>query len=103
MRWGTFYLLALLAGLSTSALQADVTGSILGTVRDTSNSVVVGATISATEITTNFTRTAVSSSTGEYRLLALPAGQYRVTATAAGFEQFITTGITVDVNDQLRV
>jgi hypothetical protein len=103
MRWRTFYLLALLAGLSASELPADVTGSILGTVRDTSNSIVIGATITATEITTNFNRTAVSSSTGEYRLLALPAGQYRVTATAAGFEQFITTGITVDVNDQLRV
>jgi Carboxypeptidase regulatory-like domain len=103
MRFRTLCLLALLAGVSASELPADVTGSILGTVRDASNAVVTGATVTATETTTNFSRTSVSTSSGEYHLLALPAGQYRVSAAAPGFEQFITTGITVQVNDQLRV
>ena len=103
MRCRSLCCLVLLAGLAASDLLADVTGSILGTVRDSSSAVVSGATITATEVTTNFARTATSSFSGEYHLLALPAGQYRVAATAKGFEQFITTGITVGVNDQLRV
>ena len=84
-------------------LSADVTGSILGTVRDSSNAIVVGASISATNTATNLTRQGVSDSNGEYRLLALPAGQYRVTAIARGFEQFVTTNIDLKVNDELRV
>lgn len=101
--WRSFIFAILASGCAALHLSADVTGSILGTVRDTSNLVVVGATIAATNTATNFTREAVSSSNGEYRLLALPAGQYRVTATAPGFEQFVTTGIDVTVNDELRI
>src|SRR4029077_7414953 len=40
---------------------------------------------------------------GSYRILALPAGTYKVTATASGFQQFTTTDIDVKVNDQLRI
>lgn len=101
--WRSF-IFAVLAGCCAALhLSADVTGSILGTVRDSSGLIVVGATIAATNTATNFTRETVSGSSGEYRLLALPAGQYRVTATAPGFEQFVTTGIEVKVNDELRI
>ncbi len=86
-----------------SEASADVTGTILGTVRDSSNAVVVGAQVAATNIDTNFTREAPSGTSGEYRLLALPAGHYRITATAPGFEQFVESGIEVKVNDELRL
>jgi hypothetical protein len=89
--------------LFASIASADVTGTILGTVTDSSNAVVVGAHVSATNTDTNFTRETVSDSDGAYRLLALPAGHYRVTATAPGFEQFVESGIEVKVNDQLRL
>ena len=84
-------------------LKADVTGTIVGVVRDASGAAVVGASVSATNTSTNFTREAKSDSSGEYRLLALPPGPYSVTASANGFDQFVTTGIQLTVNDQLRV
>jgi hypothetical protein len=93
-------LIAACAALNASA---DVTGTILGTVRDSSNAVVVAAKVAATNIDTNFVRETVSGSEGEYRLLALPPGNYKVITTAPGFEQFIATGITVRVNDELRI
>jgi hypothetical protein len=86
-----------------SVASADVTGTILGTVTDSSNAIVVGAHVSATNVDTNFTRETVSDSDGAYRLLALPAGHYRVTATAPGFQEFVESGIEVKVNDQLRL
>lgn len=89
--------------LFASIASADVTGTILGTVTDSTNAVVVAAHVSATNIDTNFTRETVSDSDGAYRLLALPAGHYRVTATAPGFQQFVESGIEVKVNDQLRL
>ena len=85
------------------SLRADVTGSILGTVRDSSQAVVAGARIVATNTDTNLSRETVSGIDGSYRILALPAGRYNVTATASGFQQYTTTGIDVKVNDQLRI
>ena len=90
-----------LAGLSV--VRADVTGSILGVVRDATQAVVPSARIVATNAETNFSQETVSAPDGSYRLLALPAGTYSVTATASGFQQYTTRGIDVRVNDQLRV
>ena len=99
-----FYALTVLAAAcSVAQLKADVTGTIVGVVRDASSAAVVGAVITATNTSTNFSRETKSDASGEFRLLALPPGPYRVTAAAAGFEQFVSTGIDLKINDQLRV
>ncbi|HVN05576.1 MAG TPA: carboxypeptidase regulatory-like domain-containing protein [Bryobacteraceae bacterium] len=80
-----------------------MTGSILGVVHDSTNAVVVGAQVTATNMATNFSKSTTSGADGTYRILALPAGIYRVSATASGFERFTTTDIDLKVNDQLRI
>ncbi len=92
-----------LAFLSCAAVKADVTGTIFGVVRDKSQAVVAGAHVSATNVGTNLTVEAVSAANGEYRILALPAGTYRVTATATGFQEFAATGIDLKVNDKYKL
>src|SRR6266850_5030173 len=84
-------------------LRADVTGSILGVVHDRTQAVVAGARIVATNVETNFKQETVSAADGSYQILALPAGNYKLTATAPGFQQFITTDIELKVNDRLRL
>ena len=84
-------------------VRADVTGSVLGTVRDSSESVVTGARIAITNAQTNLKLETVSGSDGTYRILSLPAGIYKLTVTAAGFKTYSATDIEVKVNDQLRV
>ncbi|MFN7999059.1 MAG: carboxypeptidase regulatory-like domain-containing protein [Bryobacteraceae bacterium] len=86
-----------------SVLQADVTGSILGVVRDRTNAVIVGAKVTAINTQTNLTKSVNSATDGTYRILALPAGPYKLTAEAAGFQLFTTTDIDLKVNDQLRI
>jgi len=54
-------------------------------------------------VQTNFKQETVSAADGSYQILALPAGNYKVTATASGFQQFVTTDIELKVNDRLRV
>src|SRR5438552_158823 len=83
-------------------LCADVTGSILGVVRDRSNAVVSGAKVVAINGQTNFKQETVSGADGSFRILALPAGIYKLTVTATGFRTFTETDIEVKVNDQLR-
>lgn len=91
------------AVLLSGTLRADVTGSILGVVRDRTSAVIAGATVKATQVETNFSKSAVSGPDGSYRILALPAGAYRVTATASGFQLYTATDIDLKVNDQLRI
>jgi Carboxypeptidase regulatory-like domain/TonB dependent receptor-like, beta-barrel len=103
-RWLTCSALAVLAALLLpNVLRADVTGSILGVVRDRTNAVIVGARVTATNVETNLSKTVPSGSDGTYRILALPAGTYKVTAEASGFQMYTATGIDLKVNDQLRV
>ncbi len=95
-------LLVLITILGPKVLRADVTGSILGTVHDSTQAVVVGARIVATNVQTNFNQETVSAADGSYRILALPAGVYKLTVTAPGFRTFTETSIEVKVNDQLH-
>jgi hypothetical protein len=75
-----------------------------GVVRDATRAVIGGARIEATNLDTNLTRETVSSSPGgEYRLLLLPPGRYKVTVVANGFQQFTVGAIDLRVNDNLRV
>src|SRR6266852_667984 len=96
-------LLVLVTLVSPSLIRADVTGSILGVVRDKTQAVMVGVHIVATNVENNLSRDTTSAADGSYRFLALPAGTYKVTATVSGFRQYTTTNIDVRVNDQLKI
>src|SRR5436190_21315660 len=95
-------LLVLTMVFGPNVLRADVTGSILGVVRDSTQGVVAGAHIVATNVQNNFKQETVSAADGSFRILALPAGDYKLTVTAPGFRTFTETDIKVKVNDQLH-
>jgi hypothetical protein len=84
-------------------LFADVTGSILGIVRDPSQAVLKGARITITNTQTGLQQSTSSADDGSYRFLALPVGTYKLNATMTGFQQFNTTDIVLKVNDELRI
>lgn len=72
--------------LSMPALEGQtITGAINGNVTDSSGAVVAGAKITATNVETNVSTTAVSNSSGVYNIRFLNVGQYKVTVEAAGF------------------
>jgi len=89
--------------LLSSMLLADVTGSVLGVVHDPAQAVVKGARIRITNTQTNLFQEMVSADDGSYHFLALPAGNYQLSATIAGFQQYTATDIVLQVNDQLRI
>jgi len=79
------------------------TATILGTVRDASESMIVGAEITAKRVATNETFTAVTKSDGDYRLFPLPIGEYEVTAKFIGFKTETKKGIVLEVGRTARV
>jgi Carboxypeptidase regulatory-like domain len=102
-RFSLVYLIVLILVFGVNPARADVTGSILGVVKDRSQAVIAGARIVVTNTETNFSKETTSDADGSYHILALPAGTYKVTATAGGFRPFTTTDVTLQVNDQLRI
>ena len=88
--------LAFLCSLQTS-LRADVTGTILGIARDSTSAAMPNVKVTVSNIATNFSRSAVTDATGEYRFTSLPAGTYTVEAELNGFQRFVAAGITLSV------
>lgn len=92
-----------------AALQAQTTGSIVGRVTDEQGGVLPGVTVEAQSPALQGTRTAVTDSTGNYRLTVLPPGIYSVTFTLSGFatesRKDVTVGLDKDtvLNPELGV
>jgi len=54
------------------------TGTVVGTVTDSSGALVPGVSIVATDVRTNYSRPATTNESGTYSIPSLPAGKYRV-------------------------
>jgi hypothetical protein len=94
--------LALVMTPSTASAQA-VTGTLLGNITDTSGGAVPGATITATEVQTNISRTAVTNELGYYIFSSLQNGTFTVSAELQGFKKVVRENVKVDVNTTVRV
>ena len=91
------FLLALIAP-AFAAAQAGSTAQVTGTVKDESGGVLPGVTVTVTQTSTGFTRSAVSDETGGYVLPNLPVGPYRLEATLQGFRTYVQNGLVLTVN-----
>src|SRR5438477_2946419 len=94
MRRASFFVVFVGLCLSYPVFAQKITGDISGTVQDTTGAIVKDTKISATNAATGETRSATTSDSGFYRILELPPGNYKVTATAPGFK---TSGRDVQV------
>ena len=85
--------------------QSQTTGSIAGTVKDPHGAVIAGAEIIVTSLSNSETRRVATGPTGNYIVMLLSPGTYRVRVTAHGFKRaeiesvrvVITETTTVDV------
>src|ERR1700687_4762177 len=96
------FCLCLVVLLGTAHLWADVTGSIVGSVRDKSGAVLPSATVTVIQTATGYSRTVTSDTSGQFSILALPPGRYRLTASVPNFQQGVIDNIDLNVNDALH-
>ena len=89
--------LSIVLGCVGPAFSQSSTGSISGTVTDQNNAVVLGATVFGKNTETGFVRSAVTNSSGLYRLTDIPSGPYEITIEAASFRKLERGSITLDV------
>lgn len=83
----------------------EVTGTIVGTVRDASGAVVPGATVTITDPSKNnsVVRTLTTTSGGEYSAPNLTISTYTVTVEAPNFKKSVQTDVKVDVGQRRSV
>lgn len=97
---GCLLLIAASLALQSYVWGQGTTATILGTVKDQSGAVLPGATVTATNLDNGLSRTAVSGSRGEYRLINLPPGNYQVHTELSGFQAEVRKGITLSIGSE---
>ena len=101
VRLGVFVLLACLPSSPTFAQVA--TGSVVGTVSDSSGQLVPGAEVTIREVNRNTTTNLVSDAGGVYTAPFLVPGTYEVQVKIQGFKTWVRRGIVLQVNDRVRI
>src|SRR5713101_5798953 len=84
-------------GLALPALAQSqaTTGSIEGTIVDTSGGVLPGVTVTITNTDAGAGRSVVTNESGLYRALLLPLGTYRIVVELPGFKKFEQVGLSL--------
>src|SRR2546427_4670573 len=96
-------LVAMLCLAALELVAQSDSGTILGTVRDAQDAVIVGATITVTNLATGVAKSAPVTQAGQYAVPFLIPGRYSVSAEATGFKKSTQSGITLRVADQLVI
>lgn len=79
------------------------TGTISGTVTDSTDALIPRARVILTNELTGATREVFTNEQGYFRFTLVPAGQYSLQVEGAGFKTFRQSGIQLRVNEQLSV
>jgi outer membrane receptor protein involved in Fe transport len=92
-----------IAFLAVTAHAQNIFGSIVGTVSDPGGAVLPGASVTVTNLGTGEKRTVTTDGQGNYQILSLPRGDYKVDVDSPGFKHFSRSPIDVVVDQQARV
>ncbi len=91
-------MLACILAFSLPGLAQKTTGTIEGTVTDSTGAVVPGAEITVRNVTNDITRTVPSNNEGHYTVPELPPGVYEVKISQKGFRDVLTKNVELNVS-----
>ena len=96
--------LLLLACVGVVPLQAQTTGALSGTVRDTEKAAIPGASlVLSNSKDSKSRRSTVSNSEGFFTINAIQPGTYDLVVTMKGFDRYKVTGIEVHPGDAVTI
>jgi hypothetical protein len=99
---GVLVAVVLVLGCS-QALGQSTFGGVVGTVSDSQNAVIAGAEVKLTEVRTNISRTASTTSFGAYEFVNINQGLYKLDVTKEGFTAFATQNFEVAARQTVRI
>nr|MBA3353255.1 carboxypeptidase regulatory-like domain-containing protein [Blastocatellia bacterium] len=91
--------------LSSLAIGQEISGSVVGTVKDSAGAVVPGATVTLTDPAKDnqVIRTVSTNEGGEFTAANVPISTYDITVEAPNFKKAVSTGVKVDVGQRRNV
>jgi hypothetical protein len=92
-----------LAAVATLLFAQGNTGSIVGTVTDSSGAAIPSVEVTIVNTATGVSTPAKSDNFGSFSVRYLIPGTYQLKASAAGFRQFLREDISLDPGRELRV
>src|ERR1700722_1321967 len=78
-------------------------GTVLGTVKESSGAVVPGAMVTLTNTGTNARHSTLTGDTGSYQFVNLEVGTYQLTVEAAGFQKVEFKGFDLGGRETKRL
>jgi Carboxypeptidase regulatory-like domain len=96
-------MLIFILAISGEMARASVTATISGVVRDPSGAVVPGAQVIAKNRETGTSVTILTDAQGFYSLQGLPVDTYDVEINKSGFKRSVQSGLSLSVNDVLKL
>lgn len=104
-RWNLVIGLTVLLLIATgqSLFGQGITGSITGTVTDSTGATITGATVTVIQISTNATRTVTTSDAGSYTVTQLAPGHYNVKVDKDGFDASQQNNITLAIDQVAKI
>lgn len=79
------------------------TATLTGLVTDPAAAVITGGSVKLLNEATNVEVSAITDDAGRYTFAALRPGTYRLSVTAPGFKQHVSSGLVLQVNQSARV
>lgn len=89
--------------LFQTAIHAQTTGSLSGTVTDPNGAIVAGANVTIKNVATGEGRSATASDKGLFAFASLQPGVYSVTVESKGFKRAVASNIAVEVTKEAQV
>jgi len=99
----TVLVFSMLVGLAIPARAQKDTGSIVGTVKDTSGAVVANAKVSVLDLEHGQTFETTTNGEGEYVASPLRIGRYTVTVQETGFKKAVSAPVDLDVQQRIAL
>ena len=93
------FVVTILCGAVATTKSQTVTGSVQGTVVDSSGAVISGVDVVIRNVETGQERTLITNDDGFYRATFLPLGRYSVKATAKGFSAATQENVAITLNE----
>lgn len=93
----------LVAIIATNVMGQSDTSSIVGTVTDAQGSAIPDVTVTITNASRNITRSAQTSSAGNYSFVGIPPGEYVVSVEKSGFKKFQATAVQAPISSSATI
>ena len=95
--------LCMLGGFSASSFAQGVqTGTIRGTVKDQQDLAIPGVTVTATNVGTGVSVTAITNESGAYNIQSLLPGKYKLSAELPGFRTQVFNDVELGATIAVR-